>query len=71
LQVLSPGAPVDVAPGANLQAEITYGNHLTPSHTKGAIRAKIVQDAVNGRTLAFSICLSPISAVSLSVHWVP
>ena len=50
---VSPGALVDVAPGSYLQAGIAYGNYsIFESHT-GAIRAKIVQNVVNGRALAF------------------
>ena len=61
LQVLSDGAPVDVVPGGDLQAEITYGNHPgSESHT-GAVRAKIVQSVVNGRALAFK--RSPVSEI--------
>ena len=53
LQVLSPGAPVDVAPGGDFQAEIAYGNHPSSESHTGAIRVKLVQDVVNGRALAF------------------
>ena len=50
---LSPGVRVDVAPSGNLQAENAYGNHPgSESHTT-VIRAKIVQDIMNGRALAF------------------
>ena len=53
-QVLSTAARVDVAPSGDLQAEIAYyGNHpSSESHTE-AICAKIVQDVVNGRAVAF------------------
>ena len=51
--MLSLGAPVNVAPGGDLQAKIAYGNLPSfESHT-GTICAKIVQDVVNGRALAF------------------
>ena len=51
--MLSPGAPVDVAPGGDLQAETAYDNHPSSESHTGVIPAKLVQDAVNGRTLAF------------------
>ena len=51
--MLSPGVPVDVAPGGNLQAEIAYGNHPSSEPQTRAIHAKIVQDVVNGCTLVF------------------
>ena len=38
LRVLSPGAPVDVAPGGDLQAEIDYGNHPSPEPHGGNSR---------------------------------
>ena len=53
LQVPSPGASVGVAPGGDLQAEITYGNRPSSESHTGAIRANIVQDVVNGRALVF------------------
>ena len=52
LQVLSPGAPVDVAPGGDLQAKIAYGNHPSSESHTWAVQAKIVQDVVNGCALA-------------------
>ena len=52
-QVLSPGVPVDVAPGGDLKAEIAYDNRPSSESHTGMIRAKIVQDVVNGRALAF------------------
>ena len=71
--MLSTAAPVDVAPGGYLQAEIAYyGNHpSSESHTE-AICAKIVQNVVNGRALAFKrssvsdirgLRVSPVGAV--------
>ena len=71
--MLSTAAPVDVAPGGDLQAEIAYyGNHpSSESHTE-AICAKIVQDVVNGRAVAFKrssvsdirgLRVSPVGAV--------
>ena len=53
LQVLSLAAPVDVAPGGDLLAEIAYSNHSSSGSHTGAIRAKIAQDIVNGSVLAF------------------
>ena len=53
LQVLCPGAPVDVAPGGDSQAQIAYGNHPSSESHTGVIHGKIVQDIVNGRALAF------------------
>ena len=49
LQVLSPNAPVDVAPNGDLEAETAYGNHPSSESHTGAVCAKIVQDVVNGR----------------------
>ena len=51
--MLSPGASVDVAPGGDLQGGIAYGNHPSSESHTGPIRAKIIQDAVNGRAVAF------------------
>lgn len=42
LRVLSPGAPVDSAPGGCLEAEVAYGNHpSTPAHTT-AVTEKLI-----------------------------
>ena len=46
-----PGAPVDVALGGDLQAEIACGNHPSPESHTGAIRAKIAQGLVDGLAL--------------------
>ena len=56
-----------MAPGGDLQAEIAYGNHPSSESYAGAIRAKIVQDAVNGRTLVFKrSSISDIRGLSVS-----
>ena len=72
LHMLSPGALVDVAPGGDLQEKVAYGNHPSSESHTGAIRAKSVQDVVNGRALAFKrssvsdfrgLRVSPLGAV--------
>ena len=68
MQVLSTAAPVDVAPGGDLQPEIAYyGSHpSSESHTE-AICAKIVQDVVNGRAVAFKhLSVSDIHGLHVS-----
>ena len=52
-QVLSPDAPFDVAPGSDLQATIAYVSNPISKSRMGAIRAKLFQDIINGRALAF------------------
>ena len=51
--MLSPGAPVDVAPGGDFQAKIAYGNYPSSKSHTGVINANIFQDVVDGRSLAF------------------
>ena len=72
LQAISLGAPVDIAPGGDLQAKLACGNHPSSKSHTGAIHARIVQDVVNGRALAFKrssvsdirgLRVSPLSAV--------
>ena len=67
LQVLSPGGPVNVTPGGDLQEEIAYDNHPSSESHTGAIRAKIVQDVVIRRALAFKrLSVSDIHGVRVS-----
>ena len=71
--MLSTAVPVDVAPSGDLQAEIVhYGSHPSSESHTGAICAKIVQDVVNGRAVAFKhssvsdihgLHVSPVGAV--------
>ena len=42
-----------MVPGVVLKTEIAYGNHSNSESRTEAIRAKVVQDVVNGRALAF------------------
>ena len=56
-----------MAPGGDLQAEITYGNHLSSKSHTGAIRAKSIQDIVSGRALAFThLSVSDIRGLHIS-----
>ena len=67
LQVFFPGAPVDVALGGDLQAEIACGNPPSPESHTGTIRAKIAQDLVNGLALMSKrLSISDIGSLRVS-----
>ena len=53
LCALDPGVPVDVAPGGDLDAELSYGNHPSVLPHQQQIREKIVSDVLLGRAVVF------------------
>lgn len=55
LRALSPGVPVDVAGGGDLEAELAYGNHPSILKHTEKIVAKIASDVVLGRALVFDV----------------
>ena len=66
LHVLSPGAPVGVARGGDLHAELAYGNHPSVASHELAIHKKVCSDVVHGRALVFDL-LSAVDIVGLRV----
>ena len=55
LSVWSPGAPVDMCDGDNLDAEMTYGNHPSVKAHRDEITDKIIPAVVLGRALVFDV----------------
>ena len=53
IRALCPGAPVAVAAGGCLEAEVAYGNHSSISAHTSKIMDKIVSDVTLGRALVF------------------
>ena len=51
LRALDPGVPVDVAPGGDLDAELSYGNHPSVLPRQQQIREKIVADVLLGQAV--------------------
>ena len=58
LTALSPGVPVDVKPGGDLHAELSYGNHRSAGSHCDAIYEELVYDVIHGRALVFDRCFA-------------
>lgn len=67
LRVLPLGAPVDVTPGGNLQAYLAYGNHHSAALHVSTIRAKIGQDAIDGRAIVLERTFAPAPLASRKI----
>ena len=52
---MSPGAPVGVCDGVNLDAELAYGNHPSVNAQRDKITDKIISDVALGRALVFDV----------------